>query len=159
MTRTVAREIAVQLYFSLTQNGGDIATMLENFFDKEYYATLADEDGLYADYPSKKELEYIRTVVTGAFEHREELDAYIEKYAKGWKLSRISRIASSVMRVALFEVIYMEDIPDSVAINEAVELSKGYEEPETVSFINGILGSFMRDERGVEIASADTEKN
>ncbi|NLW65745.1 MAG: transcription antitermination factor NusB, partial [Clostridiales bacterium] len=54
----------------------------------------------------------------------------------------------SIMRTAMYEVLYMDDVPDSVAINEAVELAKGYEEQETISFINGILGSFMREERG-----------
>ena len=97
--------------------------------------------------PGKKQKEYISEVVQGVLEHQSELDDKIEKYAKGWKLTRISLIAATVIRTAMFEVLYLSDVPDSVAINEAVELAKGYEEPETVSFINGILGSFMREER------------
>lgn len=158
MTRTMAREIAIQLDFSIAQNGGDVSMTLDDFFDREYYATLAGEDELYAEYPSKKQLEYIRTVVMGTFEHKTELDGYIEKYSRGWKLSRISHIAAAVMRTAMFEVLYMEDIPDSVAINEAVELSKGYEDPETVAFINGILGGFMRGERGDAIPDAKDQE-
>ena len=156
MTRTVAREISVQIGFSLADKTESVEEALNAFLDKDYYATLAGENELFAEYPGKKQIEYIRTVVTGIAEHREELDGYIEKYAKGWKISRISRIALSILRTALFEVLYMEDVPDSVAINEAVELSKGYEEQETVSFINGILGSFMRAERGAEV-EAKTE--
>lgn len=151
MTRTVAREISVQIGFSLADNTENIEEVLDAFLDKEYFATLAGENELFAEYPSKKQIEYIRKTVKGTAEHREELDRYIEKYSKGWKLSRISRIALSILRTAMFEVLYMDDVPDSVAINEAVELSKGYEEQETVSFINGILGSFMRAERGVEV--------
>lgn len=156
MTRTVAREISVQIGFSLAENKDDVEEALNAFLDKEYYATLAGENEIFAEYPGKKQLEYIKRIVIGAAEHREELDEYIEKYSKGWKLSRISRTALSILRTALFEVLYMEEVPDSVAINEAVELSKGYEEQETVSFINGILGSFMRAERGTDL-QADRE--
>jgi len=148
MTRTVAREIAVQIVFALSQTGESAEEALERFFDEEYYASLSEENELYSDYPSKKQLDYIGRIVRGTAEHQADLDKLIEKYSKGWKLRRISRIASSIMRTAMYEVLYMDDVPDSVAINEAVELAKGYEEQETVSFINGILGSFMREERG-----------
>lgn len=151
MTRTVAREISTQIGYSLADMNENVEEVLERFFDKEYYATLISENELYAEYPGKKQLEYIRKIVEGTVSHRDELDSYIEKYSKGWKLSRISRTALSLLRTALFEVLYMEDVPDSVAINEAVELSKGYEDQETVSFINGILGSFMRGERGTDV--------
>ena len=82
----------------------------------------------------------------GVDEHGAELDGYIEKYAKGWKFSRLDRVASAIMRVAMYEVLYMPDVPNAAAINEAVEIAKKYETPETVKFINGILGSFSRQE-------------
>lgn len=151
MTRTVAREIAVQIAYSLGDKLENAEAALESFFDKEYFATLAEESELFAEYPSKKQRDYIRTVVTGIYENQSMLDSYIETYSKGWKISRISRIALAILRIALFEVNYLDEVPDSVAINEAVELAKGYEEQETVSFINGILGSFMRAERGAEV--------
>ena len=151
MTRTVAREISVQLGYSLADKSDSVEEVLEGFFDKEYFATLGAENELFVEYPGKKQLEYIKKVVEGSLSHRDELDAYIEKYSKGWKISRISRTALSILRTALFEVLYLDDVPDSVAINEAVELSKGYEDQDTVSFINGILGSFMRGERGTEV--------
>lgn len=148
MTRTVAREIAVQLVFAVFQTNESADEVLEKFFDKEYYSSLSEEDELYSQYPSKKHLDYIGRIVRGTVEHKDDFDKLIEKYSKGWKLNRISRIASSILRIAMYEIMYMDDVPDSVAINEAVELAKGYEEQDTVSFINGILGSFMRGERG-----------
>ena len=75
-----------------------------------------------------------------------ELDAYIEKYAKGWRFERISLVASAIMRVAMFEILYMPDIPHGVAINEAVTIAKKYDAPEVAKFVNGILGSFLREE-------------
>ena len=79
-------------------------------------------------------------------EHAAELDADIEKYAQGWRFERISLVASAIMRVAMYEILYMADIPQGAAISEAVEISKKYETPEVAKFINGILGSFVRGE-------------
>ena len=148
MTRTVARQLAVQIGFSVAGDPKNAQEALDAFFDKDYFSSLADENELFAEFPDEKQQAYISTVVLGTAEHAREMDAYVEKYARGWKVSRISRIALTILRTALFEVLYLDEVPDSVAINEAVELAKSYEEPETVSFINGILGSFMRGELG-----------
>ena len=91
------------------------------------------------------EKQYILSLVNGVFERREELDGYISRYSHGWKLSRISRTALGVLRCAMYEILYMPDIPAAASINEAVELAKRFDDPETVSFVNGILGSFMKD--------------
>jgi len=114
--------------------------------DKSYYETCADEAEVYASYPSQKQAAYLRRVAVGVLEHGPELDAYIEKYAKGWAVGRISRVAVAIMRVAMYEILYMPDVPGASAINEAVEIAKKYEDPETVAFVNGILGSFIRAE-------------
>jgi len=146
MRRTVAREIAVRLCFAVSENPSDPAELLARTFEEDYYASLQAEDELYKEKPGIAQRDYITRLVTGITEHLAELDGYIEKYAVGWKFSRISRTAAAILRLAMYEVLYMPDIPDSAAINEAVELAKSYETPETVSFINGILGSFSRGE-------------
>jgi len=146
MKRTVAREIAVRLCFAISENPTDPEELLNRTFEEEYYASLQPEDKLYKDKPDEKQLDYITRLVTGIFEHSAELDGYIDKYAARWKFGRISRTAVAVMKLAMYEVLYMPDIPDRAAINEAVELAKRYEPPETVSFINGVLGSFSRGE-------------
>jgi len=148
MKRTTAREIAVRLCFSVSENPSDPKDLLSQTFEEEYYSSLQAEDELYKSKPGKKQLDYIMRLVTGIYEHSVELDGYIEKYAVGWRFGRISRTAVAIMKVAMFEVLYMPDIPDRASINEAIELAKGYEPPETVSFINGILGSFSRAEAG-----------
>lgn len=146
MKRTTAREIAVQLGFYADASGKSVADIAEDFFDKDYFLSLAEENELYAEYPERKQKEYIVKLATLIDDYRIQLDNYIEKYAQGWKVSRISKTAKAVLRCAMCEILYMDDIPDSAAINEAVELAKGYDEPETVSFINGVLGGFMRGE-------------
>ena len=147
MTRKAAREIAVRICFWVSENIMDYQTILDTFFDPEYYASLSDEDELCSEYPDEKQKEYIERVIRGIGEHSAELDSYIEKYSVGWKFSRISRTALAIMKTAMFEILYMQDIPDKVAANEAVELAKVYEEPETVPFINGILASFIKGEK------------
>ena len=146
MTRTHAREIAIHLSFELGFTHESAQEMLDRVLTKEAFASLAQEDDLYAEFPSQKQLSYIQTLVKGVGEHGYELDQYIERYAIGWKFARLPRTATAIMRVAMYEILYMPDIPNAAAINEAVEISKGYEDPEVVSFINGILGSFVRAE-------------
>ncbi len=146
MTRTSAREVAVQLCFAASANKIDPAQMLDDFFSDEHYGSLSSEQELFSDYPDKKQMAYIRTLTTLVSEKREELDAYIERYAHGWKPERISRTALAVLRCAICEILYMDEVPNAAAINEAVELDKNYDEPDTVAFVNGVLGGFMRGE-------------
>ncbi len=146
MTRTAARELAVQLCFRLSVDGELTEETLERFFDGEHYESLASEDDCFRQKPDEKQLAYIRAVTQGVAAHQAELDGYIEKYAVGWKLPRISKTALAVLRVAICEILYIEDVPAGAAINEAVELAKGYDDPETVAFINGVLGAFVRGE-------------
>ncbi|MBO6011022.1 MAG: transcription antitermination factor NusB [Oscillospiraceae bacterium] len=147
MTRTVAREIAVHLSFEAGVNDVSAQELLDTVFDPEYYATLAQEDELYSEYPDEKQMEYIRTMTVGVCEHLPELDSYIEKYAKNWRVGRISRVAVAIMRICMYEILYMPEIPDAASVNEAVELTKKYEDKEVVSFVNGILGSYIKGEK------------
>ena len=146
MVRNTAREIAIHLSYELSFTDKTVEALLDERLTSERFSSLAGEDILYQEAPNAKQADYIRHLVRGVDEHAAELDGYIEKYAKGWKFARIPLVASAIMRVAMFEILYMPDIPNGAAINEAVEIAKKYETPETVKFINGILGSFVRQE-------------
>ena len=148
MVRNTAREIAIHLSYELSFTDKQSDALLDERLKKESFAILAEEDDLYQETPNAKQAEYIRRLVKGVNEHAAELDGYISKYAKGWSFARIPLVASAIMRVAMYEMLYMPDIPNGAAINEAVEIAKKYETPETVKFINGILGSFVRQEIG-----------
>ena len=146
MVRNTAREIAVHLSYELSFTDKTAEELLDQRLTAAAFAEFAEEEDLYRETPNAKQAAYIRRLVQGVDEHGAELDGYIEKYAKGWKFSRIPLVASAIMRVAMYEVLYMPDVPNAAAINEAVEIAKKYETPETVKFINGILGSFSRQE-------------
>ena len=143
MTRTQARECAVMLCYNLsyfTVGACEAAEIVDDFFDPDYFDTLTAEDSVFEAPPNDAQLGYIKTVVCGVAEQLETLDAHISRYSQNWRVSRISRTASAVMRVAIFEMFNVDDVPCRAAINEAVEIAKGYETPETVGFVNGILG-------------------
>jgi N utilization substance protein B len=149
MTRTTAREIAIHLSYELGFSNRSAQELLDSQLQREVFHQLAEEDplrSLYQEFPNEKQLQYIRTLVNGVGEHGFELDSYIEKYAIGWKFSRLPRVATAIMRVAMYEILYMPEIPNAAAINEAVEIAKGYEDEDVVAFINGILGAFVREE-------------
>ena len=146
MTRKTAREIAVELCFAAAANKIDTQELLDAFFEPEHYASLAAENELYDELPDEKQMAYICTLTEMSRDRASELDELIGRYAKGWKSERISRTARAILRIALCEILYMDEIPAAVAINEAVELDKHYDEPETVAFVNGVLGGFMRAE-------------
>ena len=146
MTRTRAREAAVRLSYAQAASGLAPDELVEEYFEPEHLASLAEEEGAITERPGEAQLEYIKRLVSLAAEHRLELDELIRRHARGWKPERISRTAMAVLRCALTEIEYLDDpeVTPGVAINEAVQLAKSFEEPETVAFINGVLGGFVR---------------
>lgn len=155
MTRSNAREIAVHMIFSLSFGNQSAQELLDSQLTHERFRELAEDMPLYARYPNEKQERYIRELVQGVFFHSPELDDCISRYAKGWSFARIPRMASAIMRTAMYEVLYMPDVPNAAAINEAVEIAKNYEPQEVVSFLNGILGTFVRTEGGEETAKQE----
>lgn len=146
MTRSSAREIAVHIIFSLGFDTRSAQDILDTELTRDRFQELAEELPLYEQFPNEKQVRYIRELVQGVFAHGPELDDYISRYSVGWAFARIPRMAAAVMRTAMYEVLYMPDIPNAAAINEAVEIAKKYEPAEVVSFLNGILGTFVRAE-------------
>lgn len=144
MTRSNAREIAVHLIYEWDYTSEDPQQAVGARMDSEYYDTLASENEVYSEHPNKKQSQYIRACVEGVAEHAQELDEQIKKFSIGWNLHRISRLTKAAMRLALYEMQYVQDVPTGVAINECVELTRKYEDAEVVAFVNGILRSAAR---------------
>ena len=146
MTRSHAREIAVHMIFALSFGDFEAEELLAQQMNHERFEELAPDMPLYGQYPNEKQEKYIYALVRGVFGHGYELDDYIARYAKNWNFARIPRMAAAIMRTAMYEVLYMPEIPNAVAVNEAIEITKNYESPEVVSFVNGVLGTFVRTE-------------
>ena len=134
------------MIFEMDFTGEACAPLLQKRLEPDSFAGLSKEDKLYQTLPDERDAAYIRRVTSGVGQHLAELDTYIERYSVGWKFGRISRIVACIMRLSMFEILYMPDVPPSASINEAVELAKRYDTPEAASFVNGILGTFVRKE-------------
>jgi transcription antitermination protein NusB len=133
MSRTAAREVAMMMQFSLLLGGEDTP---EQVCDKAGSAGALDGDDLL----------YIAQMLEGVREHGKELDDLVGKYAKDWSIERIARVDLSILRIAIYEMLFRkEDVPTGAAINEAVELAKRYGGERSYAFINGILGSVAKE--------------
>ncbi len=100
----------------------------------EIYASSCEERLIPKD-------DFIQHAYNTIFEHREEIDALIGEHAHGWKTSRLSKMSRSILRLGVYELLYEKEIPYSVTINEAVELTKIYDDPKARAFVNGVLNS------------------
>lgn len=144
MTRANARELAVHLIYGRDFTGEEPGAVVATRLNKEYYKLLSEENEVYAERPSRAQMGYLDNVVSGVANRAEDLNELIQKFSIGWDVSRISKLARSIMQLAIFEIMYMDDVPTGVAISEAVRIAKKYDGDDTGSFVNGILGSFAR---------------
>jgi transcription antitermination factor NusB len=123
--RRRARELAIQVLFHMEYNPGDPG---------ESFERVCESFG-----PPKEIRPYSREVVVGVWENRTDLDRLISRSSKHWRVERMSRVDINILRIAIYEVLYMRDVPPKVSIDEAVELGKRYGTEESGAFINGIL--------------------
>lgn len=144
MTRANARELAVHLIYGREFTGEEPDQVVSVRLAREYYDKLSTENDVYSERPSKNQVAYLDKVVAGVANRTDDLNSIIGKFAIDWDVSRISRLARSIMQLAIFEILYVEDVPTGVAISEAVRLAKKYDGDDTGAFVNGILGSFAR---------------
>jgi transcription antitermination protein NusB len=130
MGRRAARETAMKLLYQLEFQKEDR--------DEQIKYILGESD--YAD----NEVKYINDVIDGVHKNLDLIDRIIEKYSKGWKINRLSKVDLSILRLSIYEIKYREDIPFNVSVNEAVELAKKYSNEDAGSFVNGLLAKVTK---------------
>ena len=140
--RRSGRELAFRLLFQCDVGGVPLEEVLE--------AARATTDA------TEEVWNFAVELARGAWLQHAELDAIITRFAAGWTLERMANADRNLLRLALYEILYRDDIPQSVSINEAVELAKRYSTADSAKFINGILGSFSR-ERAAQNGAPVTE--
>ena len=131
MARSMARAAAMQLVYEKLMGGSGEDTL----------------DALIAFTPEGDDQAYIDRVLAGVAEHADALDELIARYSPSREIGRIARVDLCILRVALYEMRYDSDTPESVVINEAEELAKRFSEPSSARFINGVLGAISRGEK------------
>jgi len=142
MSRRLAREFAIQFLYSTDFNKNENPDeMLEDFFEiKEEQG----KDGLQ-DSMKEADMKFAEEIIKGTMEKLQEIDQFIQSNTIGWTKERIAKVDLAILRLALYEILYRDDIPDSVSINEAIELAKKYSTDESGSFVNGVLGKIIRE--------------
>ena len=141
--RKNAREDAFRLLFEQHVNPEEAAEKLERYFSAAKEESKKEEP-FYVNRPSEADAQYTRTVVEGALLHLSEIDKIIKENLKDWEMDRVSKISIAVLRLAIFEILYMDDIPAEVSASEAVAIAKKYDSPSAGSFVNGLLGSIIK---------------
>ena len=126
-TRRQARELAMQALFYMDIRKDASEETLENFC------------GCFCT--SKKSRPFFRKLVNGVLGTKDQIDALVERYSQNWNISRMSCVDRNVMRIAVYEMLYCDDIPPKVSINEAVDIGKKFGTQESGAFINGIMDS------------------
>ena len=134
MDHSLAREIAMKMLYAASLGGEE--SMNEVLEQSEQADTLSGSDKTF-----------LENLVYGVQTRQEELDGVIGQYAQGWALNRLAKVDLTILRMAVYELKYMPEVPVGAAINEAVELAKAYGEDKSAGFINGILGKVAREVR------------
>lgn len=133
MSRKRSREVAMELLFQISINKDSVGEVIENFKENTDYDI------------NEIDMDYVKRILNGVQENVEDIDNTIEKHLISWKLNRISRINLAILRLCTYEMLYENDIPDKVSINEALELAKKYSEDKSVPFLNGVLDKIIKN--------------
>jgi len=136
ITRPEAREEVFYLLFE--------SEFQKDRAPEEIYA-MALEARELAERCNERQASYIHDVYFGICEKKQELDEIISRHSNGWRPDRIVPVSRNLLRLCIYEMLYVDDVPTNVAINEAVELTKKFEEPKSKSFVNGILNSVKNE--------------
>jgi len=142
MSRRLAREFAIQFLYSTDFNRNENTDeMLEDFYE------IKKEQGKDGQQDSMKEadMKFAEEIIKGTIGKLQEIDQFIQNNTTGWTKERIAKVDLAILRLALYEILFRDDIPDSVSINEAIELAKKYSTDESGSFVNGVLGKIIRE--------------
>jgi len=139
MSRTLAREDAFKLIFEMEITGITAEDAIKYLYD-----TVDKNNEMWAqEFVSASNRKYIETVVKGVEERKDVLISKIEPTLKGWSLSRISKVNLAILKLAVLEILFIEDIPEKVSASEAVVLAKKYAGKDDAAFVNGILGTVI----------------
>ena len=131
--RRLSREVSLKVLFQVDLVHTNIEETLKNTFENDKYSDEVKEFAL--------------TLVKGVMSNLAEIDKMIKNYTNNWSLDRITNIDRNILRIAIYEILYLQNIPKSVSINEAVELAKKYGTRSSFSFVNGVLGRINKNDK------------
>ena len=146
--RTRSREFALQILYEIDLAQPDLTEAFEDFWLDRTDITLSNDEKLALENDKKDPdvREYTEALVSGTLGKLAAIDATIEKFAEHWDLKRMAIVDRNILRLASYEMLFLNEIPVKVAINEAVELAQRYGESDSSKFVNGILDKIAKTE-------------
>lgn len=150
MARITARAAVMQMIYEHLAGGEGGEETLQMVYDELRKDGVPGVDEIRPTEPGEADRAYISRILDGVLSHMTELDEKISAASVNWSLERIAKVDLTILRLATYEILYEDDVPGSVAINEAVELANRYSEPSSGRFINGVLGTILRDKEAAE---------
>lgn len=144
MARTTARAAVMQMIFEHMAGGEGGEETLQMVYEALRKEGLPGVDSISENEPSESDRAYITKVLDGVLAHLDELDEAIQAASPRWEISRMPHVDLTILRMAAWEILYEEEIPGPVAINEAVNLANRFSEPTSGRFVNGVLGTILR---------------
>ena len=150
MARITARAAVMQMIYEHLAGGEGGEETLQMVYDELRKDGVPGVDEIRPTEPGEADRAYISRILDGVLSHVTELDEKISAASVNWSLERIAKVDLTILRLATYEILYEDDVPGSVAINEAVELANRYSEPSSGLFINGVLGTILRDKEAAE---------
>ena len=150
MARITARAAVMQMIYEHLAGGEGGEETLQMVYDELRKDGVPGVDEIRPTEPGEADRAYISRILDGVLSHVTELDEKISAASVNWSLERIAKVDLTILRLATYEILYEDDIPGSVAINEAVELANRYSEPSSGRFINGVLGTILRDKEAAQ---------
>ncbi len=141
MSRTLAREDAFKLIFEMRTSNKSPESIIAYLCE-----TAQVNNEMWAqESVSRENMDYIQAVVNGIEDNTTEINEKISSKLRKWTIERLSKVNLALLQLGTYELLYMDDVPDKVAINEAVELAKKYGGEESAAFVNGVLGAIEKD--------------
>ena len=150
MARVTARAAVMQMIYEHLAGGEGGEETLQMVYDELRAEGVPGVEAVRDNEPGEADRAYITRVLDGVVSHLAELDGEIEAASRDWRVERMPRVDLTILRLATWEILHEEDVPGSVAINEAVELASRYSEPASGRFINGVLGTILRKKEAAQ---------
>ena len=144
MSRVTARTAAMQLVYEKLSGGQGGEDTLQMVYEELRRVGVPGADSVGRSEPNTEDRAYITRALEGVLRNRPAIDAKIAEAARGWTIDRMSQVDLTIMRLAVWEMMYESEVPGNVSIAEALELTERYSDPEDKKFVNGVLGTILR---------------
>ncbi|UUZ79559.1 transcription antitermination factor NusB [Paenibacillus sp. P26] len=141
MRRRLARELALQSLYQVEMNEVTLSDAIAHVVEE---ANNDDEAQLTKE-KDRISPQYVTELAEGTLQHKQQIDHLLADYLKGWQMDRLSRVDREILRLATYEMLYKDDVPPKVVVNEAIEMAKHFGTDESGKFVNGVLGKMLKD--------------